>query len=166
MIDTWLKIGAIGIPLVGVAILSIWRGKLHQVQYRLASIILGVVALIAMALFLHNRLYACIVLLGRQNCLFEGLATLSLFLLNLILARACAVPWDINKGYDIILMLLLSSAWAGIGLAENLFVILLSFYLFFFVFNRWIKREGFKGGFLMLRDDYEEEQKYYQKVKK
>jgi len=158
-IDMWLRIGAIGLPLIGVLIIWRWRDKFLHVQRWLVVLIFGIVGLVALTLFLLNRHYACILLTGRQNCLFDGLATLSLFLLNLVLARASVVLRGENKGYDYILMLLLSSAWAGMGLAENLLVLLIFLYLFFFVLNRWFKRKGFRGGFLKLRDDYEDDQK-------
>jgi hypothetical protein len=160
-IDTWLRIGAIGLPLIGALIIWRWGDKFLHAQRWLAGIIFGIIGLIALTLFLLNRYYACILVFGRQNCLFDGLATLSLFLLNLVLARASVVLRGEDRGYDYILMLLLSSAWAGmgIGLAENLLVFLIFLYLFFFVLNRWFKRKGFRGGFLKLRDDYEDDQK-------
>ena len=158
-IDTWLRIGAIGLPLIGALTIWRWGDKFLHAQRWLAGIILGITGLIALTLFLLNRQYACILLFGRQNCLFDGLATLSLFALNLVLARASVVLRGENKGYDYILMLLLSSAWAGMGLAANMLVFLIFLYLFFFVMNRWFKRRGFRGGFLKLRDDYEDDQK-------
>jgi hypothetical protein len=158
-VDTWLRIGAIGIPLVGALIIWRWGDKFLHAQRWLVGIILGTTGLIALTLFLLNRYYACTLLTGPQNCLFDGLATLSLFLLNLVLARASVVLRGEDKGYDYILMLLLSSAWAGMGLAENLLVLIIFLYLFFFVLNRWSKKKGFKGGFLKIRDDYEDDQR-------
>jgi hypothetical protein len=158
-IDAWLRIGAIGLPLIGALTIWRWGDKFLHAQRWLAVSIFGIIGLIALSLFVLNRHYACIYLFGRQNCLFDGLATLPLFLLNLVLARASLVLRGENKGYDYMLMLLLSSAWAGMGLTENLLVFLISLYLFFFVINRYFKREGFRGGFLKLRDDYENDQK-------
>jgi len=156
-IDAWLRICAIGLPLIGALIIWRWGDKFLHAQRWLAVSIFGIIGLITLSLFVLNRHYACIYLFGRQNCLFDGLATLSLFLLNLVLASL--VLRGENRGYDYMLMLLLSSAWAGMGLAENLLVLLISLYLFFFVIIRWFKREGFRGGFLKLRDDYENDQK-------
>jgi hypothetical protein len=158
-IESWLRISAIGISLIGALAIWLWGNKLHHTQRWLAGTIFGTAGLIAMTLFLISRHYACIFTLGKQNCLFDGMATLSLFLLNLVLAGASFVTRSENRGYDYILMLLLSSAWAGMGLAENLLVFLIFLYLFFFVLNRWIKMKGFKSGFLVLRDDYEDDQK-------
>lgn len=159
MIDTWLRIGAIGLPLVGALI--IWRlgDKFLHVQRWLVGILLGTTGLIALALFLLNKYYACTLLTGPQNCLFDGLATLSLFFLNLVLIKATIILRGEDKGYDYMLMLLLSSAWAGMGLAENLLVLIVFLYLFFFVLSRWFKKKGFKGGFLKFRDDFEDDQK-------
>ena len=158
-IDTWLRIGAIGLPLVGALIIWRWGDKFLHAQRWLVVVILGTTGLIALTLFLLNKYYACTFLTGPQNCLFDGLATLSLFLLNLILVRASVVLRGEDKGYDYFLMLLLSSAWAGMGLGENLLVLIICLYLFFFVLNRWFKKKGFKGGFLKFRDDFEDDQK-------
>ena len=158
-IDSWLKIGAICIPLAGALTIWLWGDKFIHTQRWLAGIIFGITGLIALTLFLLNKYYACTLLTGKQNCLFDGLATLFLFSLNLILIRASIVLRSKNQGFEYILMLLLSSAVAGIGLAENLLVFLISLYLFFFVLNRWFNRKGFRGGFLKIRGDYEDDQK-------
>jgi len=160
-IDMWLRIGAAGLPLIGALTVWRWRDKFLHVQRWLAVSIFGIIGLIALSLFLLNRTYACILLFGRENCLVDGVDTLSLFLLNLVLTRTTIVLRSENKGYDYILMLLLSSAWAGIwlGLAENIGVFLIFLYLFFFVLNRYMKKEGLRGGFLKIRDDYEDDQK-------
>lgn len=158
-LDTWLRICAIGIPLIAALTIWLWGDKFLHAQRWLVSIIFCIAGLIALTLFLLNRYFACILSGGRENCLFDGAATLSLVVLNIVLARASFFLRGENKRYDYILMLLLSSAWAGMGLAENLFIFLIFLYLFFFVLNRWFKRKGFKGGFLKLRDDYDDDQK-------
>jgi len=84
---------------------------------------------------------------------------LFLFLINLVLARVGIALRGENRGQEYILMLLLSSALAGMGLAENLFVFLISLYLFYFVLNRWVKRKGFRGGYLNFWNDFEDDQK-------
>ncbi len=157
-IDTWLRMGSIGLPLIGALTLWRWGDKFLHAQRWLVGIVFGITGLIALTLFLLNRYYACTLLTGRQNCLFEGMATLTLILLNLLLARASIVLRSESKEADYILMLLLSSAWAGMGLAENLLVLLIFWYVFFFVVSRWFKRKGFRGGFLKFRDDYEDHQ--------
>jgi hypothetical protein len=150
----WLKIGAIGLPLMGAVSLWRWGDKFLGAQRWLAASIFGLIGLVALTLFLLNRHYACILLFGRQSCLFEGLATLSLFLLSGILARACVVMRGENKRYDYILLLLLSSAWAGMGLTENLLLFLIFLNLFCYVFDRWLNSKGLKWRFLIVRDDY------------
>jgi hypothetical protein len=159
VIEPWLRISAIGISLIGALIIWLWGDKLLPAQRWLVGIIFGITGLIAMSLFFLNRDYACVFKLGRENCLFDGLATSSLFLLNVILARASLVLRGENRRTVYILMLLLSSAWAGIGLAENLLVLIIFLYLFFFVLNRWFEMEGFRSGFLKLRDDYSDDRK-------
>jgi len=157
-IESWLRTGAIGITLISALILWIWGEKLHHTQRRLAGIVFGVTGLIVMTLFIINGHYACVFNLGQENCLFDGLATLSLFLLNVILVRKSFVLRGENRRSVYILLLLLSSAWAGMGLAENLLVFLIFLYLFFFVLNRWFEMEGFKSGFMKLRNDYDDDQ--------
>lgn len=156
-IDTCLRIGAIGLPLVGA--LAIWRlgPRFPRTQRWLAAFIFGATGLIALTLFLLNRYYACMFASGRQSCLFDGSATLSLVLLSIVLARGGIVLRGENKGQDYITMLMLSSAWAGIGLAQNLLVLLLSLNLFVLAVNRWLKRKGLGGRFLALRDDYKDD---------
>jgi hypothetical protein len=182
MIVTWLKIGAIGLPLIGALTLWRWKEKFLCAQRWLVAIIFGLLGPVALTLFVLNEHYACILLSGRQNCLFDGLATLSLVLLSVVLAsvvlqgvnvalrgvnvalRGVNVALQgvnvalrgVNKG-DCILMLLLSSAWAGMALAENLFVLLISLNLFLYVIYRWLNRKGLKWRILMLRDDYEDD---------
>jgi hypothetical protein len=120
---------------------------------------LGTTGLIALALFLLNRYYACILAFGRRNCLFDGLATLSLFLLSTVLARWCIVLRGENKAQDYSLVLLLGSAWAGMGLTQNFFVFLGSASLFVLAADRWLRRRGITARFLVLRDDYSDDVK-------
>lgn len=156
-IDTWLRMAAIGLPLIGV--LAIWgsRDKFLRVRDGLVAVLLGLNGLAALSLFMLNRHYGCILSAGKGNCLFDGLATLSLFLLNAILFRSCIVLRGGKEKYDYILMLLLSSAWAGMGLIDNLLVLLIFLNLFFYVIHKWLERNGLGWRFLILRDDYQDE---------
>jgi hypothetical protein len=156
---TWLKIVAIGIPLIGALAIWRWGDSFLRAQRWLVASIFGLTGLVALTLFLLNRQYVCILLVGRQNCVFDGLATLSLFLLSLLLVRACIVLRSVNKDQAYILMLLLSSAWAGMGLTENLLVFLIFLNLFFYVIHRWLKMEGLNWTFLIVRDDYKDNPK-------
>ena len=158
-IDMWLRIGAIGMPLVGALVIWRWGDRFPRVQRQLVVSIFGTTALIALILFLLNRHYACILVFGRQNCLFDGSATLSLFLLSIVLARGCIVLRSENRGQDYIPMLLLGSAWAGMGLSQNLCLFLVFLNLFFFAVDRWLKRKGLSWRFLVLRDDYSDDVK-------
>jgi hypothetical protein len=155
--DAWLRIGAIGIPLLGA--LAIWRlgTRFPRAQRRLAVFILGTTGLIALILFLLNRYYACMLSFGRENCLFDAAATLSLILLSIILARACIVLRIDNAGQDYTSMLLLGGSWAGMGLSQNLFLLLVFINLFLISLARWLRREGIGWRFLVLRDDYRDE---------
>jgi hypothetical protein len=158
-IDTWLRIGAIGIPLAGALAMWRWGTKSPHAQRRLVVSILGTTGLIGLTLFLLNRYYACILAFGKQNCLFDGLATLSLFLLSIVLARWCIVLRGENKEQDYSLVLLLGSAWAGMGLTQNFFVFLGSASLFVLAGDRWLRRRGITARFLVLRDDYQDDAK-------
>lgn len=156
-ISTWLKISAIGLPLIGA--LAVWRwGDKSPVAPRwLAASAFGLTGLASLALFLLNGYYACIFASGRQNCLFEGLATLSLLILSILLARGSLGLKGANKNQGCILLLLLGSAWAGMGLAGNLLEILIFLNLFLYVSHRWLKQQGLTFRFLVLRDDYKDD---------
>jgi hypothetical protein len=65
------------------------------------------------------------------------------------------------KKDDYRLMLLLSSAWAGVGLAQNLLVLLISLYLLFYVLHKWLERNGLRLRYLIVRDDYSDEQSLF-----
>jgi len=160
-INTWLSIVAVGLPLIGVLAIWRWWDKFRYVQRWLVAAIFGLSGLTVLILFLLNRQYECILLTGRQNCLAGGLATLSLILLNVILARGSVILQGGTKKNDYILMLLLSSAWAGMGLAENLLVLLIFLNLFFYVIHKWLERNGLRWRFMIVRDDYSDEQNPY-----
>jgi hypothetical protein len=158
-IDTWLRIGAIALPLAGALTIWRWGVRFPRAQRRLAVSILGTTGLIALTLFLINRQYACILAFGRQSCLFDGLATLSLFLLSIVLTRGCIVLRGENKEQDYILELLLGSAWAGMGLTQNFFLFLGFVSLFILAADRWLRRRGITARFLVVRDDYKDDTK-------
>ena len=158
-IDMWLRIGAIGIPLAGAVAMWRWGTRFPRAQRRLVVFILGTTGLIALALFLLNRYYACILAFGRRNCLFDGLATLSLFLLIIVLARWCIVLRGENKDQDYSLVLLMGSAWAGMGLAQPLCLFPVFLTLFILAGDRWLRKRGITARFLVLRDDYQDDGK-------
>jgi len=95
---------------------------------------------------------------GRQSCLFDGLGTLSLFLLSIVLARSCLVLRGENKRQDYAFMLWLGGAWAGMVLAQHLCLLFVFLNLFLFALAQWLKRKGIGGHFLMLRDDYRDDE--------
>jgi NADH:ubiquinone oxidoreductase subunit 2 (subunit N) len=153
-----LKICIIGLPLLGALIIWLVGAKHPRVQRWLAIIIFSLIGIAALALF-SNSYYACILASGRPNCLFEGLTALVLFFFSLVWASvslAVHTSRYSNKAGDYILMLLLLSAGAGIGLAENLLMLLIALNLFFYVIYHWLKMRGLKWRILILRDDYKD----------
>jgi hypothetical protein len=160
--DTWLRVVAVGAPLAGALVVWRWGERFPHARRWVAAVIFGAAGLAALLLFLLNRRYACILVSGRTNCLWDGAASLGLFLLGTSFAIRCAVPASEGKKRDFILMLLLSSALAGIGLAMNLLALIVFLNLFLFVGSRWLSRQGFQPRFLVLRDDHkdEEDQRY------
>ena len=78
-------------------------------------------------------------------------------MLNTLFVIRCAVPETEGKRRDLILMLLLSSALAGMGLAQNLLVLIVFLNLFLFVGHRWLTGKGFQPRLFVLRDDYEDD---------
>jgi len=133
-------------------------GRFPHAQRWVAAAITGVVALVALALFLLDGRYACILASGRANCLLDGAGTLGFFLLGAFLAIRCLTPPAGNRPRAFILMLLLCSALAGMGLAQNLLVLIVFLNLFMFVLYRWLTGKGIQPRFLVLRDDYGDEE--------
>ena len=85
-----------------------------------------------------------------------GLSALLLGLLSAVLARGCLRFQDQDCWHDYLPRLLLRGAWAGIGLAENLGLLLVFLNLFLFVVDRWLRRKGLGWRFLVLRDDWQD----------
>ena len=155
--DTWLRVAAIGLPLAGALAIRRWGGRFPLAQRWVAAAIFSAVALLALALFLLNRQYACIVVSGRANCLLDGAGPLGLALLAMFSAIRCVVPASEGKRRDLVLMLLLCGALAGIGLARNLLALIVFLNLFLFVGYRWLTGKGFQPRILILRDDYKDD---------
>jgi hypothetical protein len=160
-LDTWLRIIATGLPLLGVLAVWLSKNRLGHVQRWLATVTLGIAGLVALALFLLNRQYACVLLSGSHNCLAKGFSTSSIFLLNAVQAIRSLFLRGKNKTFDHILILLLSSAWAGMGLAVNLLELLIFLNLFFYVIYKWLDRKGLGWGFFVVRSDYPDDQRHY-----
>jgi hypothetical protein len=154
--DTWLRVVAIGMPLAGALGLWRWGSRFGPAQRWAAAAILGAAGLAALAGFLLNRQYACILASGSKNCLWDGAASLGLCLLDALFAIRCIVPPGEGKRRDFIVMLLLSGALAGIGLAQNLLLLIVFLNVFLFVGHRWLTKKGFQPRFLVLRDDYKD----------
>ena len=143
-LDMWLLIGAIGLPFIGALILWRWEAIFLNIEHWLVVLIFGIVGLVALAIFLLNGYFACFLVTGQENCLFDGLASLFIFLLNLTLARQAFVLESSNKRDDYILMLLLSGSCAGIGLSKNPLVIVVSSTLLLWVIYIWLRRRGWR----------------------
>jgi hypothetical protein len=156
-IDTWLKGIATGLPLLGALLIWRWGGRFPGAQRWVAAAIFGVAGVSALTLFLLNRHYACILVTSRNNCLMDGVASLSLFLLDVFFAVRCAVPPPEGSRRDLIMMLLLSGALAGMGLPINLLVLIVALNLFLFTGSRWLRKHGFQPRIFVLRDDYKDE---------
>jgi hypothetical protein len=157
---TWLKICLIGLPLASALVIRLAGAKYPLAAGRLAVMILGLAGLGGLTLFFSSGYNECILAAGRQNCLFDGLATLSLFGLGLGLAVLSVVEHTTGRsswGRVYVLRLLLTGAWAGMGLAENLLVLLISLNLFLYAIYLWLNQQGLKWRILVLRDDYKDE---------
>jgi NADH:ubiquinone oxidoreductase subunit 4 (subunit M) len=152
--DTWLRALAIGLPLAGALVFWQWGSRFPAAQRWVAAAIFGVAGVIVLALFLIDRHYACVLASGSRSCLWDGAASLGLFLLDALFAVRCIVSPGEGKRRDFILMLLLSGALAGIGLSLNLLLLIVFLNVFLFVGHRWLTKKGFQPRFLVLRDDY------------
>lgn len=159
-LDLWLRVTAIVLPLMGAFVLWRWN-KAIAIRYWLVVIIFGMVGLAALGLFLLNRHFVCILSSGEQNCLTDGLATLSLILLCAVLVVISIIRRDERQELDYRLMLFLNSAWAGIGLAKNLLVLLVFLNLFFYVIYKWLDQRGLGWGMFITRNDYRDDQNHY-----
>jgi NADH:ubiquinone oxidoreductase subunit 4 (subunit M) len=153
-LGTWLRAVVIGLPLAGALAIWLWVDRCRPAQRWVVAAIFGVAGLVALSLFLLNRQYACMLTSGRANCLLDGAGTLGIFLLDVFLAIRCLVPAGEGKRRNVILMLLLSGALAGLGLAQNLLVLIVFLNLFLYVGYRWLTGKGFQPRLFILRDDY------------
>jgi len=62
--------------------------------------------------------------------------------MSIILVWGCILLRGQNRGQGYIPMLLLGSAWAGMGLTQNLCLLPVFLNLFVFAMDRWLKRKG------------------------
>ncbi|NMC54019.1 MAG: hypothetical protein GYA48_10335 [Chloroflexi bacterium] len=148
-----LRIGAIAVPLVGAFVLWRWAKRGSQPFRGFPTAVLLASGIITLTLFFTNRLDACLFSSGRQSCFLEGLGMLSLISLNFIFARASMNRREESEQDNPIRFLLFSGAWAGIVLSEHLILYFVFLYLLAFVIIGWLKKRGYRGGFLKLRDD-------------
>jgi hypothetical protein len=156
--DTWLRVIAVGALLAGALVIWRWGGRFPRAQRWVAAGVFGAAGLAATLLFLLNRHYACILSAGRGSCLTDGLGTLAVCTLNAFLAARCVLPETGSRGRSVILSLLLSGALAGMGTAQNLLVLIVFLNLFMFVVYRWPTGKGIQPRFLVLRDDYKDDE--------
>jgi hypothetical protein len=156
--DIWLKGIATGLPLLGALLIWRWGGRFPRAQRWVAAAIFGVAGASALTLFLLNRQYACVLVTGKTNCLMDGAASLGLFLLDAFFAVRCGVPPPEGKRRDLVMMLVLSGALAGMGLPINLLVLIVALNLFLFTASRWLRQKGFQPRIFVLRDDYRDEE--------
>lgn len=152
-LDIVLRICAIAVPLVGAFVQWRWAKRESQPFRGFPTAVLVACGLITFVLFFTNRINACLFLSGRQSCFLEGLGMLSLISLNFFFARASLNRREESDQDNLIRYLLLSGAWAGIVLSEHLILYFVFLYLLAFVIIGWLKKRGYRGGFLKLRDD-------------
>ena len=95
----------------------------------------------------------------QESCLFDGSATLFLLVLSIICTRSCMVRRDQDRSYDYVSLLRRCGAVAGMALAQNLALFLVFLNLFYFAFDRWLRKKGLRWRFLIVRDDYADEGK-------
>jgi len=152
--DTGLRVAAMGLPFAGA--LVIWRmeARSPRTQRVMVALVLGITGLCALALFLLNRYYACVLAFRQESCLFDGLGTLSLLVWSALLVRGSLTLQGENLGEHFIPMLLFAAGWAGAGVGQNLFLLLVSLNLLLFAIDRWLKARGTSWRFLVLRDGY------------
>lgn len=148
---TFLKWTAIGLPLVAALLIRVARGMSSRTMQRVTFLVLCLVALTSLGLFFTRGNAACMFAGGEQNCLFDGLAALSLSALAAYLAFATFVQRSVQERIDYALVLLLTGAWAGLGLAENLFELIVFMNLLFYVLFRLFKRKDIVWGFVVPR---------------
>ena len=111
----------------------------------------------SLGIFATSQLYRCVFSSGRENCLFEGLASLSLGILSLTIAIQTLLEHKPDRMDTYINRLLLVGIWAGISYTENVLLILPFLYLFYYLVNRWLKGKGLQWRFLVAKDDYHSE---------
>ena len=155
---TWLKVCAIGGPLLGALVLHFRKNAAARTQQRLATILFGATAVCAFALFILNQYYACSLIAGPKNCLYDGAATITLALLSLVLLWQTFSIRDTELRLELILRLLFVTAWAAMGLTENLLGLFLGLYLFGYVLYRWFKKHGLQWGIFVVWPDDKDKQ--------
>jgi hypothetical protein len=75
-------------------------------------------------------------------------------LLCLVFIKSSLITARFQEQRDFGLMFFVVSAWAAMGLADNLLLVLVGWYLFLFAINRWLTGRGLKWRIFLLRDDY------------
>ena len=155
-IELLLKLIIIGLPIFGALLLARWGDEYAHRQRWLAAITLGVTGIAALTLFLVGQQFACVFLTGGESCAFDGLGSLSVFLLSLISASIC-LRREANDRHDYIFLLLLSSSWAAIVLPDNWVIMLFALSSLMIVVSRWTKARGASVGFVVSRNDYKDD---------
>lgn len=157
MLVTILKLLAVGTPIAG-AISMRWLGdRRPRAMAWLAVLAAGLAALLGLTLFIAERHYACALITGDSNCLWEGMGTLSLFFAGLGLALKMRSDIAAQCPYEAItyrLILLMIAGWAGLGLSPNLLFWILSWALFSSAFYRWLDKMGVFWGFMVVHDSW------------
>jgi hypothetical protein len=157
MLLTILKLLAVGAP-IACAVSMRWLGKTRpDATGWVAAITAALAALLGLTLFLAERHYACVLITGDGNCLWEGLGTFSLFVVGLGLALKMRSDIVAQCPYEAItyrLLLLMIAGWAGLALSPNLLFWILSWALFSSAFYRWLDKMGIFWGFMVIHDSW------------
>ena len=155
--SVWLKFGIIGLPLIGALVIGRRRGggpRWARFTRGAAAAILLVAGLAALAMFALNRQYACVLRSGPDNCVFDALASLSICLLGVVLARAILLLRGDNLRVDYALLLLLFTGWAGFGLADNLLQLLIAINVFLIALFQTFKQHDIRWGIFVPWPDH------------
>lgn len=141
-----LEYVAIGIPLCAALVIRL-RGEAFPRATRwffLSS--LCAVAITALLLFVVNGKFACVLVGGKQNCLFDGAALVTLCLLCVLLVIRMWSDERARAPGVYVWFLLLVVGWAGMGLAENLLVFVLALNIFGYALYRLLKHYDIMWG--------------------
>lgn len=146
---SWLTLAAIGIPLLSALVIRIGGAHAPRAARGLCMASLCALAILALVLFVANGKYACILAGGKQNCLFDGAALASLFLLCSLTAFGLFRQGPVSDTGAYVWWLLMVGGWVGMGLGENLLVFVVGLNVFGYALYRLLKHHDITWGFVV-----------------